>query len=322
MDLVIGNKIITTPMETILFQLQSELSSYNGKLKEIGRRNGQNINVTCPCNEHKGGFERHPSCQIFADPDDDYTEYGTAHCFSCGFAMKLPKFVGYCFDEDESFGEEWLLSRCSTAFISETKYLPEIVIDNNKYKNDTKPSMSEDELKKYAYYHEYMWKRKLSKEVVDRFEVGYDPKQNMLIFPVRDEKGILRFVTGRSVLSHRFMIPSDVDKPVYLLYYMLRNNIKRVGVAESQINALYLNSLGIPCVGLFGTGSYKQLSTLRKSGITTFDLYFDGDVAGDKGAKRFIENIGPDKFVNIHQLPRGKDVNDLTYEEICNLPMI
>ena len=54
-------------METILFQLQSELSSYNGKLKEIGRRNGQNINVTCPCNEHKGGFERHPSCQIFAD---------------------------------------------------------------------------------------------------------------------------------------------------------------------------------------------------------------------------------------------------------------
>ena len=138
------------------------------------------------------------------------TEYGTAHCFSCGFAMKLPKFVGYCFDEDESFGEEWLLSRCSTAFISETKYLPEIVIDNNKYKNDTQPSMSEDELKKYAYYHEYMWKRKLSKEVVDRFEVGYDPKQNMLIFPVRDEKGVLRFVTGRSVLSHRFMIPPEI----------------------------------------------------------------------------------------------------------------
>ena len=49
---------------------------------------------------------------------------------------------------------------------------------------------------------------------------------------------------------------------------------------------------------------------------------FDGDISGDKGAKRFVENIGPDKFVNIHQLPRGKDVNDLTYEEICNLPMI
>ena len=100
MDLVIGNKIITTPMETILFQLQRELSSYNGKLKEIGRRNGQNINVTCPCNEHKGGFERHPSCQIFADPDDDYTEFGTAHCFSCGFAMKLPYrfyFLRYIF---------------------------------------------------------------------------------------------------------------------------------------------------------------------------------------------------------------------------------
>ena len=167
MDLVIGNKIITTPMDIILSQLQSELSSYNGKLKDISRRNGQNINVTCPCNEHKGGFEQHPSCQVFADPDDEYTEYGQIHCFSCGFAMKLPKFVGYCFDEDEAFGEEWLLSRCSTAFISDTKYLPEIVIGSNN-KNDNQPSMSEEELKKYAYYHEYMWKRKLSKEVVDR----------------------------------------------------------------------------------------------------------------------------------------------------------
>ena len=317
MELVVKNKVILTDIYDILLQLRSELKG--DRLHDIVR-SSNSIKVTCPNINHKGGKERHPSCFISTDPNSS-VPLGTAHCFSCGFAMKLPKFVGYCFDEDEAFGEEWLLSRCSTAFISETKYLPEIVIDSNN-KNDNQPSMSEEELKKYAYYHEYMWKRKLSKEVVDRFEVGYDPKQNMLIFPVRDEKGVLRFVTGRSVLSHRFMIPSDVDKPVYLLYYMLRNNIKRVGVAESQINALYLNSLGIPCVGLFGTGSYKQLSTLRKSGITTFDLYFDGDISGDKGAKRFVENIGSDKFVNIHQLPRGKDVNDLTYEEICNLPMI
>lgn len=317
MELVVNNKVILTDIYDILLQLRSELKG--DRLHDIVK-SSNSIKVTCPNINHKGGKERHPSCFISTDPNSP-VPLGTAHCFSCGFAMKLPKFVGYCFDEDESFGEEWLLSRCSTAFISETNYLPEIVIDSNN-KNDNQPSMSEEELKKYAYYHEYMWKRKLSKEVVDRFEVGYDPKQNMLIFPVRDEKGILRFVTGRSVLNHRFMIPPDVDKPVYLLYYMLRNNVKRVGVAESQINALYLNSLGIPCVGLFGTGSYKQLTTLRKSGITTFDLYFDGDVSGDKGTKRFVENIGPDKFVNIHQLPRGKDVNDLTLEEICNLPMI
>lgn len=318
MDLVIGNKVIVTPMQQILEQLRKELRNYNGKVKDILPQRGQNINITCPNDEHKGGFERHPSCQVFADPDDEYTEFGQVHCFSCGFAMKLPQFIGYCFDEDEEFGKEWLLLRCETAFVSDVQYLPEIVLDNKKKE---KPELDESELKKYSYYHNYMWERKLSKEIVDRFEVRYDPKQNMLIFPVRDEKGTLRFVTGRSVLSHRFMIPDQVDKPVYLLYYMLQNNIKRVAVAESQINALYMNSLGIPCVGLFGTGSYKQIETLRKSGIGIFDLYFDGDISGDKGIDRFIQNIGTDKIVNIHILPRGKDVNDLSYEEIINLPM-
>lgn len=318
MDLVIGNKIIVTPMDQILKQLQKELQKINGKLKDIEPIKGQNINVTCPCNEHKGGFERHPSCQIFADPDDDYTEYGTAHCFSCGLAMRLPRFIGYCFDEDEQFGKEWLLLRCDTAFISEVKYLPEIVLNSEVKKID---SLSEEELKKYNYYHNYMWERKLTKEVVDTFEVGYDPRQNMLIFPVRDENGILRFVTGRSVTSHRFMIPSGVDKPVYLLYYMLRNKITRVAVVESQINALYLNSLGIPAVGLFGTGSTTQLNTLDKCGIRIFDLFFDGDTSGDKGINRFIHSISDDKIINVHRLPRGKDVNDLTYEEILSLPV-
>lgn len=316
MDLVVGNKVIVTPMEQILEQLQKELRSYNGKLQDIRPRNGQNILITCPCNEHKGGFERHPSCQVFADPDDEYTELGQVHCFSCGFAMKLPKFIGYCFDEDEEFGKEWLLLRCETAFVSEVKYLPEIVLDRKK---EEKAILDESELNKYSYYHNYMWKRKLTKEVIDRFEVGYDPKQNMLVFPVRDEKGILRFITGRSVTSHRFMIPEDVDKPVYLLYYMLQNNIKRIAVAESQINALYMNSLGIPCVGLFGTGSYTQLETLRKSGIRNFILLFDGDAAGRKGAKRFIENMGDDVFITDVVLPEGKDVNDMTKEQIYKL---
>lgn len=317
MDLVIGNKVIITPMDQILHQLQKELNKYNGKLKDILPQRGQNINVTCPCDEHKGGFERHPSCQVFADPDDEYTEYGQVHCFTCGLAMKLPKFIGYCFDEDEEFGKEWLLLRCDTAFISQVRYLPEIILDKKK----DEIYLDDSELSKYNYYHQYMWERKLSKDIVDKFEVGYDPKQNMLIFPVRDEKGKLRFITGRSVTSHRFMIPDDVDKPVYLLYYIKQNNITRVAVCESQINALYMWSLGIPSVGLIGTGSHEQIRTLKKSGIRIFDLYFDGDDGGDKGIARFVKEIGNDVIVNIHRLPRNKDVNDLSYEEILNLPV-
>ena len=318
MDLVIDNKIIITPMLQILEQLQYELRKINGKLSDIELKNNRNISVTCPCNEHKGGFENHPSCQVFADPDDDEIMYGTVHCFTCGYKATLPQFIGYCFEEDEEFGKEWLLLRCETAFISEVRYLPEIVLD----KKESLKLLDESELLKYKYYHPYMWQRKLTKEIVDLFEVGYDPKQNMLIFPVRDEKARLRFITGRSVNSHRFMIPKDVDKPVYLLYYVKQQGLSRVAICESQINTLYLWSLGIPSVGLFGTGSETQYDILNKSGIRIMDLFFDGDAAGRKGIERFKKNIRNDIIINTHILPEGKDVNDLSKEEILQLPII
>ena len=65
-----------------------------------------------------------------------------------------------------------------------------------------------------------MWERKLSKEVVDRFRVGYDPQRRMLTFPVWDEKGHLVMITGRSVQTKMFHIDKEVDKPVYLLNFM------------------------------------------------------------------------------------------------------
>ncbi len=313
MHLSIGNKVILTPMEMILKTLQSELT--NGKLKDIGYPKGSNIPVTCPC--HKDGKERHPSCMVFADPDDAETQYGKAHCFTCGYVATLPQFIADCFDEDEEgFGEEWLLSRCETAFLTEVSYLPPIVLEKKK---EEPQFLDENVLKNFEYYHDYMWYRKLSKEVVDLFEVGYDPVKNMITFPVRDEKGRLVFITARSVVTKRFEIPETVKKPIYLLYYILQKRITNVAVVESQINALYLWSLNIPAICLFGTGSKYQMDILKRCGIRVFNLFFDGDEAGRKGARRFKAAMPDDIIVNTFILPDNKDINDLTPDEITDL---
>ena len=313
MYLTIKNKAIITPMDVILKTLQRELT--NGKLKDIGHQRGQNIPVTCP--SHKGGFESHPSCYVFADINDPETQYGQVHCFTCGYVRSLTEFIQDCFDEDEKgFAEEWLLSRCETAFISELDYLPEIKLEKEKTEVEY---LDESILKSFEYYHDYMWIRKLSREVVDLFEVGYDPNKQMITFPVRDEQGGLVFITGRSVNTKRFEIPDLVKKPIYLLYYVLQKQITNVVVVESQINALYLWSIGIPAICLFGTGSSYQMNILRKSGIRVFNLMFDGDDAGRKGSKRFKHSMPDDVIVNTFILPEGKDVNDLTAEEISKL---
>ena len=309
MHIKIGNKIITTPVETILKTARSEL--VNGKLKDIINK-GRNCLITCPC--HKEGYESNPSCQVLNDTDDENVEAGFAHCFTCGYNKPLYAVIADVFNEPESFGKEWLCERFGDTFIDRQEYLPPFEVEHIP-----KVYLDETILSKYDYYHPYMWQRKLTKEVVDQFRVGYDNERCAITFPVYDEKHNLVMVTARSVLDKRFYIPEGVDKPVYLLYDILDRHVTTVFVAESQINTLTLRTWGYDSIGLFGTGSHKQLETLKRSGIRHYILCFDGDEGGRKGAERFKKNIGKDVFITDLLIPPGKDINDLSLEEFNQL---
>ena len=321
MEYRIGNKIITSSIESIIKMLQNQLT--NGKLSHYKTTGTDDIIFPCPV--HSDGLERHPSCTIYTNHNNSKIQYGKCHCFACGYTSNLGTFVADCFDEEpvditkKKWGDNWLLENCDTAFFTEVQQLPEISTTTKKVKKQTLP---ESILSHFAYYHQYMWERKLSKEIVDLFEVGYDPADDTVVFPVRDEKGDLVFFTKRKVKTKKFEIPKEVKKPVYLLYYALSQRISSVAVCEGQIDALYMWSIGVPCVALFGTGTSVQLETLKKSGIRIFNLYLDGDSAGRKGAARFKKYMPKDILVNTYLLPEGKDVNDLTKEQVYNLKCI
>lgn len=312
MRIRIRNKVITEPIINILYQAKRELT--NGKLKDIQKAHDANILISCPC--HKDGYEKHASCRVLADETCEELEAGYAYCFSCGYSAPFAQVIGDLFNEDKAFGEEWLVERFGNTFVEQEEFLQEIVLDKPTVK---KEYLDEASLIPFDFYHPYMWKRKLSKEVVDRFRVGYDKDRDAITFPVYDERHRLVMVTARSVNSKRFWIPKDVDKPVYLLYDILERGVQTVYVCESQINALTARTWGLDAVALFGTGSEKQYNTLKKSGIRNYILLFDGDEAGRKGAMRFKKNMPSDVFITDVRLPAGKDVNDLTYEEVMNL---
>ena len=313
MELVINNKVINAPIMTILTTLKSEL--HNGLLKDIERETQDNIPITCP--SHKNGREHRPSCFVYCRKDNDNVEYGRVHCFTCGYSADLPTFVGDCFGATKEFGEKWLLQKFGTNLDYSLEYLEPINLDIPK-----KEFLDESTLNQYMYYHPYMWKRGLSKEVVDRFGIGYDKSHNSITFPVWDEQNRLVMITSRNVSNKYFHIEANKDKPVYLLNFVNKDNIDKVYVCESQINALTLWSWGYPAIALFGTGSQYQYDILNKCGIRNYILCFDGDVAGDKGRDRFIRNIRNDVLVSYKKIPMGKDVNDLTKEQFEKLEEI
>jgi len=313
MELVINKKLITTPIPIILNTLKNEI---DGKyLKYIGPEKNGDVAITCPW--HKEGNENRPSCHIFSRRDDSSIYYGTCHCFTCGKKAPLYTLVGYCLGGDDELGKEWLAERFGDYFYQTEELLPEIVIDK-----PTKEYLDNSILSAFNYYHPYLQQRGLSKEVCQYFQVGYDKDNDCITFPVWDENNHLVGITRRSVQSKKFILEGNADKPVYLLNYLKNMNITLAYVVESQINCLTLWQWGYPAVALFGTGSKKQYDILKRSGIRSYVLCFDGDDAGRKGAKRFIDNIGSDVFVSVIKLPEGKDVNDLTIEEFKKLLVI
>ena len=213
MRLVINNREISEPIENILKELKKEAK------KDIFRdiiNKGDNIAVTCPL--HKEGRERHPSCYIYNKTDGD-CEYGTVHCFTCGYKASLSKMISDVLDISLEESNQWLVDNFGNTFITKIDFDTDISLKQEKQKY-----MDESILDKYDYYHLYMWKRKLTKEVVDQFRVGYDKELQAITFPVWDINNHLITVTKRSVNTKKFYIDKDIEKPVYLLNFIKAYN--------------------------------------------------------------------------------------------------
>ena len=313
-NLIIDNHVIQKEIKPILNKLRLEIT--DGKLRSI-RYMGDNVRVTCPF--HKNGLENRPSCDIYVG-NDDSLNWGTYHCFTCGSKGSLIEFVAECLNISTNQAKKWLKDNF-TDYRVETSSC--VIDDSINLKKNIKQKVTnnnlEEKLEKMQSWHPYLQTRKLSKEVCNRFDVKYDPKTECIVFPVRDLSGKIVFFTRRSVNSKQFIIDSNITKDIYLLYNMLQEGTKTLYIAESQINALTLQSWGYPAVALMGTGTKYQYELLKKANILHYVLCFDGDEAGRKGTINFIKNLGENSFITIKALPEGKDVNDLTKEQFDNL---
>ena len=266
--------------------------------------------VMTNCPSHKGGQENRPSCGVRVDT-------GLFHCFTCGYTKSLPEVISELFGYG---GPSWGIKYLKDNFQHEsltsrhiTLHLPD---RHEQHINQT--IITDEELNQYKYFHNYMWQRKLTPDIVQFFNVGFDPNTNCITFPVRDEYGNCVFVARRNVSTKWFNYPSGANKPVYGLDKILQYGIKDVWVCESFINCLNCWQYGKPAVALIGTGSQSQYEILKKSGIRKFTLALDGDAAGESGTQRFIKQLSQYALIDVAVVPQGKDINDLTEQQcVC-----
>lgn len=82
-------------------------------------------------------------------------------------------------------------------------------------------------------------------------------------------------------------------------------------VTEGELDALTLNMLGIPAMGIPGASNWKPHWTRVLEDFSTVFVMSDGDKPGQEFAKRLIAEVGA---VNI-KMPEGEDVNSMYLKE-------
>lgn len=312
------NKQILTPVKEILLALQQQCAvSGNGKIKDLSFKANEAI-VSCP--HHKMGMENKPSCYVMLEGDGKYSA-GTCHCFSCGWHGSIVKFIAETLGISYRASVEWLLGLSDYAIVDSGdthpfKALDEYFAQGKEEDRQGWGNITVDELKQYDYIHPYMFERKLTMDVINKFEVGYDPSTDCLTFPVYvDSKCVC--VARRKVSYKRFVMPKIIPKPIYGLDYVSGNEVI---VCESIINALTCYTYGKEAVALMGTGSSWQVDQLCRFPLRKITLALDPDEAGEQGVMRMASKlVRSGKLVSRLMIPTGKDINDLSKEEFDSL---
>ena len=332
--------IIQNDTQSVLDRLKFDLAQHGVDRFHQFRRNGDNIQTSCPF--HKNGQERKPSFGVNGEIDK-------CHCFSCGWAGTIEEMISelYGYQDEGKFGKRWLIKRFNTVEIETRPNIMEgfnygrnnITIRNksifgvspNLYrdkqrKQDTEDNkrgikeITEEELDKYRYIHPYLYERGLTDEIIERFDIGYDRERKEITFPVADLNGTVRFIASRSVKNKFFRLPKGEDKPIYQGYRFVTGKYRTAYITESFLNCLTCWKYDKPAMALIGTGNRKQYEILNKLPVREYILAFDPDEAGIKATERFRKNVRG-KIIKELVYPDNRDINDLQ-EEFLNCKVV
>jgi DNA primase len=161
--------------------------------------------------------------------------------------------------------------------------------------------------------------RRITKESIKKFQLGYSEKQDMVTIPMHSPSGdmLVGFV-GRSVEGKDFKNTPKLPKSKILFNLHRVKAYDTVYVVESSFDAIRLDQAGIPAVATLGANVPKSQGELLTKHFNNVIVIPDNDDAGQEMAKRIVEKVG--SRATVVGLPsRFKDIGDMTDTDILEL---
>ena len=179
---------------------------------------------------------------------------------------------------------------------------------------------SHTDLKNIFQITKYLRGRGVTDRIQQLMNVGYDKKSEAVVLPWHDKDGNIVNMKYRSTKEKYFWYAKGqpIKNHLYGLYLVKILKKEKVYIVESEIDALYLWSLGFPAIALGRAGiSQIQRELILNSCITTLVIATDNDRAGSRAGLEIIRELNGYIDIQCINFPNNvKDVNDMD-EDTC-----
>lgn len=236
-------------------------------------------------------------------------KYNICKCFSCGASYDIYDLIGLDYDL-HSFKEQ--LEKVQELYLGYIPVKKEVKkdIDNKVYDYTN----YYNKCFKNRYRTTYLEQRGITRELIDKYKIGYDEERKLVVFPINKHCYFARSVVNND------KIKSKGSSDIWNKRYIKENN-QLVYVTEGIIDALSLEVIdpNVKVMSINGVGNINSLVyALKENNFNgTIGIVFDKDGAGKKAtdelkkelAKINVNSFSTSMIATFDDTSKVKDIN-------------
>ena len=236
-------------------------------------------------------------------------KYNICKCFSCGVSYDIYDLIGLDYDL-HSFKEQ--LEKVQELYLGYVPVKKEVKkeIDNKIYDYTN----YYNKCFKDRYETTYLEQRGITRELIDKYKIGYDEERKLVVFPINKHCYFARSVVNNDKIKSRGS--SDIWNKKYI-----KENNQLIYVTEGIIDALSLEVIdpNVKVMSINGVGNINSLVyALKENNFNgTIGIVFDKDGAGKKAtdelkkelAKINVNSFSTSMIATFDDTSKVKDIN-------------
>lgn len=236
-------------------------------------------------------------------------KYNICKCFSCGASYDIYDLIGLDYDL-HNFKEQ--LEKVQELYLGYVPVKKEVKkeIDNKIYDYTN----YYNKCFKNRYETTYLEQRGITRELIDKYKIGYDEERKLVVFPINKHCYFARSVVNNDKIKSRGS--SDIWNKKYI-----EENSQLVYVTEGIIDALSLEVIdpNVKVMSINGVGNINSLVyALKENNFNgTIGIAFDKDGAGKKAtdelkkelAKINVNSFSTSMIATFDDISKVKDIN-------------